>query len=110
MKLPNVERAVVADSKLTEYLLSTTHAEGKEKAVVFFSRGFSVERLDELRQALLQVAQENPVTQSSETVHGMKFVVEGRLRTPNGLPLSLRTIWMIDRGGTIPRLISAYPL
>jgi hypothetical protein len=52
MKLPNAENASVADAKLTEYLLSTTHPEGKDKAVIFYSRGFSIGRLGELRTAL----------------------------------------------------------
>jgi hypothetical protein len=109
MKLPNAERAVVADSKLTGYLLSSTHAEGKGKAPLFFSRGFSITRLDEIRQAFLQLALTNPVTRHYKTIHGMKYVIEGMLSTPNGRPLFLRTIWMIDKGGTIPRLVSAYP-
>ncbi len=109
MKLPNAENAIVADLKLTEYLLSTTHAEGKGKAILFLSRGFSADRLEEMKHALLQVAQVNEVSRTRETEHGVQYVVEGQLSTPNGRSLFARTVWMIDHGGTIPRLISAYP-
>jgi hypothetical protein len=109
MKLPNSENAIVADAKLTEYLLSTTHPEGKDKAVIFYSRGFSLYRLDELRMSLKNLAKENEVSKVMETIHGMKYVVEGLLETPDERGIVLRTIWMVDRGGTIPRLVSAYP-
>ena len=36
MLLPNAGDAIVADSKLKEYLLSSTHPIGKDKAPVFF--------------------------------------------------------------------------
>jgi len=110
MKLPNAERAIVADLKLTGYLLSTTHKEGKGKASVFFSHGFHLEFADKLRKALKKVAISNPVSKSFETEHGMKFVIEGLLETQDGRRIFLRTIWMIDPGGTIPHLVSAYPL
>ena len=110
MKLPNAENATVADLKLAGYLLSTTHKEGKGKASVFFSHGFKLEFVDELRKALKKVATSNPVSKSFETEHGMKFVIEGLLETPDGRGIFLRTIWMIDPGGTIPRFVSAYPV
>ena len=109
MKLPNAKNAIVADNKLTEYLLSTTHHEGKDKAVIFFSRGFRPQRLNELRTALKNLAEVSEVTKTKETIHGMKYIVEGLLETPDKRGIFLRTVWMIDREGTIPRLVSAYP-
>jgi hypothetical protein len=35
MKLPNCEQAVVAEAKITRYLLSETHEDGKHKAAFF---------------------------------------------------------------------------
>jgi hypothetical protein len=109
MKLPNAENAIIADAKLRDYLLSSTHPEGKDKALIFFSRGFSLDRSEELRSALLSIAQKNEITKSFQSIHGMKYVVEGLLETPDKRGIFLRTVWMVDRGGTIPRLISAYP-
>jgi hypothetical protein len=43
MKLRNYEQAVVSESKITEYLLSDTHPEGKEKAAFFERFGFSAD-------------------------------------------------------------------
>jgi hypothetical protein len=40
MKLPNVAQAAVAQEKITGYLLSSTHRDGKHKAVFFMSFGF----------------------------------------------------------------------
>jgi hypothetical protein len=109
MKLPNAEHAVIADAKLTEYLLSASHPEGKEKAIVFLSRGFRITQPNELKAALLNHARHNEVSKSYQTIHGEKYIIEGIIETPDKRGIQLRTVWMIDRGGTIPRLVSAYP-
>jgi len=41
MKLPNGKRAYIPKEKLTDYILSETHAGGKSKAKFFRSVGFN---------------------------------------------------------------------
>src|SRR5262249_40746814 len=46
-QLPNIDRAVVSDDKLTGYLLNHAHPRGAAKARFLASFGFAVERLAE---------------------------------------------------------------
>jgi len=43
MKLPNAEHAIVPGPKITHYLLSETHRDGRHKAAFFRSFGFTSE-------------------------------------------------------------------
>lgn len=61
MKLPNVENAEIPQSKITKYLLSTTHRAGKSKASFFMQFGFDVDRWEALAVALKQHALENEI-------------------------------------------------
>jgi len=49
------------------------------------------------------------VTQRMESTHGKKYIVDGRIETPTGKVPIVRTVWIIDRGETVPRLVTAYP-
>jgi hypothetical protein len=39
----------------------------------------------------------------------MKYIVDGRIVSPNGKTAQLRSIWIIDVGLDTPRLVTAYP-
>lgn len=43
MKLPRFEQVIISERKLTDYLLSRTHRDGRGKAQFFASFGFTVE-------------------------------------------------------------------
>jgi hypothetical protein len=51
MKLPHLERAVVAKEKLTDYLLSETHPDGAPKAEFFGRFGFGLDNGQEPARA-----------------------------------------------------------
>lgn len=57
MKLPNVENALVPKPKITDYLLSFTHRDGRSKAQFFIRFGFSAENWETLANALLHHAE-----------------------------------------------------
>lgn len=84
MKLPNVESAVVPEAKITGYLLSTTHRDGRHKAVFFLSFGFAVGDWQALAAALLRHAEEHEVAKAENTPFGTRYVVEGTMETPSG--------------------------
>jgi hypothetical protein len=50
------------------------------------------------------------VAETTETIYGKKYVIDGELETPNGDMIHLRTIWIIETGDDIPRLVTAHPL
>ncbi|MDY7020779.1 MAG: hypothetical protein SWJ54_05365 [Cyanobacteriota bacterium] len=53
MKLPNYEQAIVRQQKITEYLLSLTHPDGKDKAKFFLKFGFNVNNWEIMATALI---------------------------------------------------------
>jgi hypothetical protein len=44
-----------------------------------------------------------------ESEFGTRYTVEGELITPDGRNPRVRTVWMVEKGSDIPRLITAYP-
>ncbi len=56
MKLPNRDKAIVPEAKITGYLLDMEHENGHGKAVFFIHFGFSVAKWDILAQALIRHA------------------------------------------------------
>lgn len=110
MELPNKLRAYVSVSKITEYLISETHAVGKSKAKFFRSFGFNETNTSQFEKALVDIPQTETVVEITETIYGKKYVVDGQLKTPGGDMIHLRTVWIIETGDDIPRLVTAHPL
>jgi len=110
MKLPNSIAAYVPDAKLFGYLLSTSHPEGGPKAEFFAAIGYPVEKAETLRSEFLRIAHSEEVKDEIFFDFGVKYVVEGLLAREGGMGIPIRTIWVIDRGETAPRFVSAYPL
>ena len=110
MKLPNSAEAGVPQRKITEYLLSPTHPDGRAKAAFFTALGFTAETWEELATALRNHAQQHEVAQMVDTPYGTTYVVEGALDTPSGRTPNVRIIWFIESGESTPRLVTAYPL
>lgn len=109
MLLPNREKAYIPPEKLSRYLLSDTHALGREKARFFKSHGYSQDNVSLLEQGLLTLAREGTVLQEVVSVHGIKYVVQGSMITPQGRVISVRTVWIIEPGDESPRFVTAFP-
>jgi hypothetical protein len=110
MKLPNSARAIIAQEKLTDYLLSAEHPRGSSKAKFFLRRGFSVEQSKQFAEALKSHAQTHEIAEQHPSEFGIRYVVEGDLDTPSGTNTYVRTIWYIAYGEVLPRLVTAYPI
>lgn len=110
MKLPNAENAIVPSDKLADYLLSQSHLIGRWKARFFLSIGFRETRVDELKDALIDVAKKGQVKSTITTEFGIKYVVEGVILGPSGRRSVIRTVWVVETGQDRPRLVTAYPL
>jgi len=109
MELPNRSSAQVPLEKVTDYLLSETHAVGKSKARYFRSYGFNDATASDLAEKLLKIAQHAPVDSSERSPYGTKYIVDGELETSNGVMIQVRTIWIIENDTEIPRFVTAYP-
>src|SRR5260221_12841815 len=70
MKLPNCEKSYIPQPKLTNYLLSETHAVGKSKAVFLRAIGFSGNNVSDLEGQLLEIARTEDVVEVKETPYG----------------------------------------
>lgn len=109
MKLPNYEDAVVPERKITAYLLSLTHRDGRSKAAFFIRFGFLVDDWELLANALRRHAADHEVVEVEATPFGTSYTVEGPLITPDGRSAQVRVVWFIETGEHIPRLVTAYP-
>ena len=110
MKLPNFERAIIPREKITGYLLSPSHTDGRSKAAFFARFGFTVASWQTLAGALLRHAETHEVAKIEVSPpFGTRYVIEGNLETPDGRAPLVRVVWFIDIDEEIPRLVTAYP-
>ncbi|NJP07856.1 MAG: hypothetical protein HC837_20670 [Chloroflexaceae bacterium] len=108
MKLPNYAHALVEQRKITTYLLAAEHPAGK--AAFFAAFGFTRADWHVLRDALLHHAATHEVAATLTTPHGVKFIIEGAMPTPDGRSPQVGTVWIVATGSDTPRLVTAYPL
>lgn len=105
MFTPNAAQAVIAEPKITDYLLKNPG-----KAKFFLGVGFTLAQWRVLRDALLRHVITHEYVKVIPLDDGVKYVVEGALQSPDGRNPRVRSVWMIDGGRSYPRLISAYAL
>jgi hypothetical protein len=110
MHIPNHERAGVSEQKITGYLLSVTHRDGRSKAAFFMRFGFTADTWEILANALRRHAADHEVIEVEDTPFGTSYAVEGPLSAPDGRSPRVRTVWFIEAGQDLPRLVTAYPL
>lgn len=109
MKLPRADLAVVDREKITKYLLNREHPDNGGKADFFIALGFSIDKWETLADALRRLAIKSEVSVSMESPHGKKYIVDGEIETPTGKTPIVRTVWIVNTGEAIARLVTAYP-
>jgi hypothetical protein len=107
MKLPNNDKSTIPPEKITDYLLNELHPIGKDKAAFFASFCFKNE--DSLRAALLNHAAEREIHEIEESPYGTKYKLRCEIKTPDLRNPCIVSVWIVNNGNTIPRLITAYP-
>jgi len=110
MKLPNYGSAVIPQAKITHYLLSFTHRDGRSKAEFFTRFGFSAIDWETLARALLRHAADHEVIKVEDSRFGTRYVIDGIIHAPDGRTPNIRSVWFIETGEQIPRFATAYPL
>ena len=108
-QLPYSDRAIIPREKLSDYLLSGTHPVGSAKAKFFRGYGFNDDNVELLEEGILLIARSKEVQEATETPFGVKYVIDGPLQTPAGPVVRLRTVWIIEKGKTDPRFVTAHP-
>jgi len=111
MKLPNRKNARIKKEKITKYLLSLSHKEGKSKAKFFRKIGFNESNIENFKKALLKVGKSNKVIKvdSLKKEFVIKYIIDGLIDSPKGKQYKVRTIWGIKLKSKIPYLTTAYP-
>ena len=109
MKLPNADKAIVEHEKVAGYLLNAAHPDNGGKADFFIQLGFSREQWKTLAAAVKALTVESEVTLCTESPHGKKFVLIGRIQSPGGKSPLVQSIWIVDKGRDTARLVTAYP-
>jgi len=109
MKLPHALSALVEREKITEYLLNPAHPDNGGKAPFFVALGFERENWELFADALRQLALNAHVSKYMETAHGKKYIVDGAIESPAGKTPVVRTVWIINKGADVARLVTAYP-
>jgi hypothetical protein len=109
MKLPNAEKAVVEREKIEDYLLNAAHPDNGGKAAFFEGLGFRRDQWETLATALRMVAALAETAQIMDSPHGRKYVILGMIQSPGGKSAIVQTIWIVDTGLAVARLVTAYP-
>ncbi len=110
MKLPNRKSVVIPKEKLKNYLLSETHATGKFKARFFKNLGFDETNVGLFENSIYKIVQEQSIRQKLSSVYGVKYIINGKIKTPSGGVIKVRTVWIIEKGQKIARFITLYPV
>ncbi len=103
-RVPNAEKATIAESKITKYCLNPEKAHYHE----FTAVGYSQEDPERLKRDLLDSVRSSSKAKMYEVnEHGERsFEVETELGVTRKAPF--KTIWQIDKGSDYPRFITAY--
>jgi hypothetical protein len=108
LPLPGIENATIEDSKVRDYLLSTSHPVGRFKARFFLALGYSRRDWGRLRTDLLRLAREGEIHEGQPSEYGEKYEIRGKLEGPAGTA-SVVTIRILLHGEDVPRFITAFP-
>ena len=101
---------MVSRTKVTRYLLAPDHPDGGSKARFFLGRGYRTARPERLVDDLLAIARTGTVAETLWTPHGIKYIVDGTVETPDGSRVRLRTVWVVEAMKPRPRFVTAYPI
>jgi len=99
----------VEREKVVDYLLNQTHPENGGKATFFERLGFRGADWENFALALKLVGTQGNLVGKTESPHGRKYVIVGKMGLPPGRTAMVQTIWIVDKGEQAPRLVKAYP-
>lgn len=102
-KVPNAEKATIADSKVTKYLLDPE----KKHYTEFVDVGYSKDDPERLKHDLLEGLNTSNAKMFEKNAHGDRSF-EADMMLGVSRKEKFRTVWQIDKGAENPRFITAY--
>ena len=100
---------IVADTKVTRYLLALDHPVGAPKARYLMAFGFEPSAPHILETALLVHADRHPIHAERGHGRGINREIRCSLDTPDGRNPCFVTIWFQATGENTQRLVTACP-
>ena len=105
--LPNALFAATTQQKIQGYLLNNNHPVGKHKARVINSvLGYHYENWQELSDKIYNSVQTASVSKFESTQYGTKYTTPLLITGKKKKSMVLNATWQIDKGKSIPRLIT----
>lgn len=101
---------VIAEAKVTKYLLNLDHPDGRGKAKFFIDHGFAVDQPQALESAIHHHAQLNDLSSIEVGNYGTKSIVQCSIPTPDGRNPCILVVWIHEQGCDQQKLVTAYPL
>jgi hypothetical protein len=109
MRIPNADKAILAPEKLRDYLLNPAHRRGSPKARLMLALGYRRDQWEVLETALRMQHLTADFDSTTENPFGQRFGVVAPITTPGGRVVIFCSVWQIDKGTDVPRLITMYP-
>jgi len=109
MLIPNADKAIIAPEKLRDYLLNPAHRRGSIKAPILLACEYRADAWDVLEADLRKQHLTPDFTVAKDNAFGRRFSIVPPLATPNGRQVVFQSVWQIDTGESVPRLITMYP-
>lgn len=109
-EIANGENCIIAEEKIRDYCLSSSHPRGKHKARVFeIVLGIGDRDTEILITAIKKAVIENEAIISDSDVFGRRYLVDFDFVGNTGTA-KVRSCWIIRTGEENPRLTSCYIL
>ncbi len=109
MKVPLADQAVIAQDKLCNYLLNVAHRRGASKARLLIAMGYRPDNWQRLEADIRAQHLTAEVHGVADTEYGRCYEIVAPLHGPAGRSVTFRSVWQIDTGKQVPRLITMYP-
>jgi hypothetical protein len=108
--LPNIDKVVIKDEKLTKYALDKYNVNGGSDKAIAFERalGYNISNYKELIENIKSNLYKFPATFKFENEHGKIYEVSMNLDGPNGKTAKVITGWILDNNNGETRLTSVY--
>lgn len=111
--LPNADKAEIDRHKFEQYSLNPDNLNNQGKFIAFMTIGYDVNSpqgrylaAEDIIKQLRAKLPNLPAVQEKTNIYGLRFEVQVKIQGFNGQEGTLITKWQIDRGQTIPRLIT----
>ena len=105
MKLP--DDTAIASKKLARYLL--VWREEDDKSEFLSKAGYALQNAGQLEKDLRSQLLPLDAEFLDRGEYGVKYIIRGKLKGPNGRILRVVSIWMIENAGGAAKFVTLYP-